>query len=316
MELFGTTHNPVPPGAVVSALTARDGLALRTARWEASAGSRNGTVCLFGGRTEYIEKYFETIADLRRRGFAVVMMDWRGQGGSGRKLKNPLKGHVDDFAEFDADLEQFMTEIVLPDCPPPYFALAHSMGANVILRAACRRDCWFDRIVLLAPMLQLARLPMPVPLIEILAGAAVFLGLGDLWLRDLRTDGGIENRFDGNILTSDKRRFERNREVLVRTPQLALRGPTVAWIRAAFAAMKAVNDFGFPSQVHVPALLLAAGQDRVVSSRAVEVLASQLRAGSHITIAGARHELLQERDGIREQVWAAFDAFVPGGRSG
>ena len=41
-----------------------------------------------------------------------------------------------------------MTQIVLPDCPPPYFALAHSMGANILLRAACHRDCWFDRMVL------------------------------------------------------------------------------------------------------------------------------------------------------------------------
>jgi lysophospholipase len=27
---------------------------------------------------------------------------------------------------------------------------------------------------------------------------------------------------------------------------------------------------------------------------------------------GSRHEILQERDSIREQFWAAFDAFVPG----
>jgi lysophospholipase len=31
-----------------------------------------------------------------------------------------------------------------------------------------------------------------------------------------------------------------------------------------------------------------------------------------VVIDGARHELLQEREGLREQVWAAFDAFVPG----
>ena len=28
----------------------------------------------------------------------------------------------------------------------------------------------------------------------------------------------------------------------------------------------------------------------------------------------ARHEILQERDEIRAQFWAAFDAFMPGGR--
>jgi lysophospholipase len=29
-------------------------------------------------------------------------------------------------------------------------------------------------------------------------------------------------------------------------------------------------------------------------------------------IPGARHEILMERDAIRAQFWAAFDAFIPG----
>ena len=38
----------------------------------------------------------------------------------------------------------------------------------------------------------------------------------------------------------------------------------------------------------------------------------QLRAGSHLIVAGARHEILMEQDHYRAQFWAAFDAFVPG----
>ena len=38
----------------------------------------------------------------------------------------------------------------------------------------------------------------------------------------------------------------------------------------------------------------------------------RLRAGSHLVIPGARHEILMEQDRYREQFWAAFDAFVPG----
>ena len=40
--------------------------------------------------------------------------------------------------------------------------------------------------------------------------------------------------------------------------------------------------------------------------------AARLRAGSHLIIAGAQHEILMEQDGYRQQFWAAFDAFVPG----
>ena len=81
---------------------ATTGSKLRFARWEATRGPRRGTVCLFGGRGEFIEKYFEVVADLRRRGFAVATMDWRGQGGSARPLSNPRKGHVRNFDQYDA----------------------------------------------------------------------------------------------------------------------------------------------------------------------------------------------------------------------
>ena len=50
----------------------------------------------------------------------------------------------------------------------------------------------------------------------------------------------------------------------------------------------------------------------IVSTRAIADYARRLRGGSILTIAGARHELLQEADIFREQLLAAFDAFVPG----
>ena len=49
-----------------------------------------------------------------------------------------------------------------------------------------------------------------------------------------------------------------------------------------------------------------------MSSKAIEELAARLRAGAQLVLRGSRHEILQERDAIREQFWAAFDAFVPG----
>ena len=57
---------------------------MRYARWRSALKERHGTVCIFPGRSEFIEKYFEVVGELRRRGFAVAVLDWRGQGGSGR----------------------------------------------------------------------------------------------------------------------------------------------------------------------------------------------------------------------------------------
>src|SRR5262245_24909957 len=154
MNLVSIPANPVPEGAVVGTLKTADAIELRYARWDPPPG-RKGTVCLFQGRSEYIEKYFETVRDLRSRGFAVATLDWRGQGLSQRALRNRRKGYVEHFDEYNLDLDAFINEVVLPDCPPPHFALAHSMGASVLIRAAHRGNRAFDRMVLLAPMIQL-----------------------------------------------------------------------------------------------------------------------------------------------------------------
>ncbi|MFL5359530.1 MAG: alpha/beta hydrolase, partial [Myxococcales bacterium] len=65
-------------------------------------------------------------------------------------------------------------------------------------------------------------------------------------------------------------------------------------------------------EIRTPTLIVAAGADPVCSTPAIERFAARLKAGHAIVIPGARHEILMERDAIREEFWAAFDAFVPG----
>src|SRR5262249_34955333 len=136
-----------------------------------------GTVCVFTGRSEQIEKYFETVRDLRDRGFAVAMIDWRGQGHSSRHLRDPRKGFVRDFTDYEVDAETFVQQVVLPDCPPPHLALAHSMGGAVLLRIAHAGKRWFDRLVLWAPMIALPGRTTSLP-VRTLVRTLRYLGRG------------------------------------------------------------------------------------------------------------------------------------------
>ena len=119
----------------------------------------------------------EVIGRLINRGFAVATLDWRGQGGSERALSDPRKGHVGDFSEYERDVEALMNEVVLPDCPPPYYALAHSMGGAVMLRLAHAGKRWFDRMVLLAPMIALPGVRQS-PVTQVVVRGMRWLGLG------------------------------------------------------------------------------------------------------------------------------------------
>ncbi|MFY9640311.1 MAG: alpha/beta hydrolase [Rhodomicrobium sp.] len=311
-ELIEITRNPVPNGAVSGTFVARDGLSIRFARWDTTAARRLGTICLFHGRTEFIEKYYETITDLRRRGFAVATMDWRGQGGSSRLLKNPAKGHAENFAHYDADVATFMSEIVLPDCPPPYFCLAHSMGGHLVLRLTQTKVCWWDRMVLTAPMIRFAGSDAKNSGVCAAAEAATFLGLGDSFIPGRRSYTPDADAFEGNLLTSDRLRFERACEAIQAAPHLSIGAPTIGWVKAACSSIATINSAAFMESIKVPVLIVAAGNDQIVSTPAIEYFASRTKSCTHIVLAGAKHEILQERDQLREQFWAAFDAYIPG----
>jgi lysophospholipase len=310
MTLLSIPANPVPEGALAGTIGTPDGATLRFARWAAPAGGR-GTVCVFAGRGECIEKYFETVEDLRKRGYAVAMIDWRGQGHSSRQLQNPLKGHVQSFSDYEADVAAFVRQVVLPDCPPPHFALAHSMGGAVMLRVAHAGIEAFERFVLCAPMIDLPGLRASLPmrgLMRMLRAA----GMGEHFIPGGNIDLVKSKDFPGNPLTSDPRRYARNAAILEVDPTLGIASPTVAWLNAAFAAMGEFRSPEFAGRIRRPVLMLAAGDDTIVSTSANAAFARHLPAGSHRVIAGAKHEMLQEDDRYREQLWAAFDAFMPG----
>jgi lysophospholipase len=310
MTLIDIPANPVPENVVTGTLKTPDGVELRFARWDPPPG-RKGTVCLFTGRAEFIEKYFETVRDLRARGFAVAMIDWRGQGLSERALRNPRKGYVRSFNDYLIDLETFIQEVVLPDCPPPVFALAHSMGATVLIRAAYKGNRWFERMVLLAPMIALPGMRRSIAT-RVTVKSMRLVGLGGAYVPGGDASVMMQRPFIGNRLTSDPVRYARNIAVLEADPNLAIGWPTVGWADSAYAAMAEMSEHGYPGRIRQPILVVAAGQDEVVSTPAIDEFAVRLRAGSHLIVPGARHELLMEQDRFRMQVLAAFDAFVPG----
>jgi len=310
MDLVSIPANPVPDGVSAGTIETPDGVTLRYARWEPPPG-RKGTLCVFPGRAEFIEKYFEVVNDARARGFAVAILDWRGQGLSQRLLSDRRKGHVRNFSQYDLDLETFVKEVVLPDCPPPLFALGHSMGGTVLIRAAYRGRRWFDRIMLSAPMIGLAGQASS----RWAAGTSRlmrFMGMRGAYVPSGGATAVASRPFVGNPVTSDPVRYARTAAIVEAEPLLGLGSPTIGWVDAAYRAMGEFAEPSYPAHIGQPILIVAAGHAELVSTPAIGQFAVRLRAGSHLVVAGARHELLMEQDRYRSQFWAAFDAFVPG----
>lgn len=306
---FDLPGNPPPAKAQGGFFAGERNVRIRYGVFGATGRPLKGTIVVFTGRNEAIEKYFETISDLSERGFGVAIMEWRGQGGSDRMLKDPQRGYVEKYPAYLADIDKFFSEVVLPDCRGPYYVLAHSTGALMSLAAVPTLINRVRRMVLIAPLIGSDDLPFSITTTRRVAGLLRMLGLGKAYV-----SGGPwkPTAFDMNELTSDEQRYERNTTLYQTYPQLSLGSPTIAWLHAVSSASEMVQDPEFCARVHMPILFVGAGADTVVSTRAIEHYARRLRSASMVTIDGAKHEILQESDFYRDQFFAAFDAFIPG----
>ena len=300
------------PPAQIGTLTAHDGFPLRTVVWPAPPGGGRGTVVLLQGRAEFIEKYGETVDDLRARGFAVYALDWRGQGRSGRVLKNPRKGHVVSYDDYLKDFDLFLERLVVPQAPRPIVVLAHSMGGHIVLRHRAEHGArpgpyFAEGIALSAPMVDILVNPAERALGAVLTVAAMSVGLRNQYVP---VRGSFPPSYDGNPLTRDRARYERMETLMRENPALAIGWPTVGWLAATRRSVAILRSRGYPERIATPVLMICAEADRVVSNRAQMRLAKRLPDCRRETIPDSRHEPLMETDEVRAQVFALFDAFV------
>src|SRR5215831_14944608 len=155
--------------------------------------------------------------------------------------------------------------LVLPDCPPPLFGLAHSMGATVLIRAAARGNRWFERMVLCAPMIKLTNVPL-LALAPTFARTMRMAGLGAAFIPGGGPACSASAPFLDNPVTSDPIRHARTAAIIEAEPALALGAPTIAWADAALRTMADFANPAFPATLRQPMLIVACGRDRLVST--------------------------------------------------
>ncbi|MBV8594296.1 MAG: alpha/beta hydrolase [Caulobacteraceae bacterium] len=291
-----------PDGGAAAWVTGADGARLRAAFFPAQGAARGGVV-VSPGRTEPIEKYYEVVGDLTRRGFAVVVHDWRGQGLSHRMLPDRLLGHASGHADFLADYRALL-DACETRLPRPWIGLGHSMGGCLTLLALAEGETRLAGAILSAPMLGLSLGRIPLPVARALAGIATRLGLAG---RAAMGRGGEAAPFEGNILTHDRARYDWAVAQTTRSPDLALGGPTWGWIDFALAATARLRRGEGTPRIAVPVVIVAAGEERLVDNAGARAVAARLAHGRYLEAPGAYHEILQETDDRREPFWRAFD---------
>lgn len=295
----------IPPGGEFGWLMANDGLRLR--HFTVAPISPRGTIVFLNGRTDFIEKYFETFHDLGDAGWAVAAIDWRGQGLSGRELPNHDMGHVANFHLYVADTRQFIAEIVEPNLPRPLVLLGYSMGGLAAALYAVETGApSIAAAILVAPLLRARTDGAPNWLARLSAHWMTLAGMGAHYCVG-RGDFSFDDAEEvwPKLVTSPERFYE-VRAHIRREPNLRLGGPTWSWLDACFSAIDGVFAPTAFQHVALPLHLIVAERDQLLFNEAARELASRVGAASYTEIEGAQHDLFVERTDLRDRAMAAI----------
>ena len=296
-----------PAGGIAAWRACTDGVRVRVATWPC-AGAK-GTVLLFPGRTEYIEKYGPAAGELAARGYAMACIDWRGQGLAERPLADKARGHVGRFAEYQRDVAELVAAAREAGLPEPFHLIAHSMGGSIGLRAL-HEGLPVHSAVFSAPMWGIRIHAAARPLAWAVGSGARLAGRGHLYAPSTGpVTYVLANDAPGNVLTTDPAMYAFMQRQLRAHPDLALGGPTLHWLLEALRETRALAARVPPA---LPCLCLMGSNERVVETGRIRSIMARWPGGRLEVVPGAEHEMRMETAAIRRRFYdgaaALFDA--------
>ncbi|MCG8620851.1 MAG: alpha/beta hydrolase [Proteobacteria bacterium] len=318
-------------GGQIFTLT-HEGMPIRYGLWRGRLG-QHPLIVVLPGFSEFIEKYDHVLARITKQGYDAVIIDWPGQGLSGRFVVDAGGGSAPVHAEsFDFHLACLFAvlarvcEKTKQNKQRPLILLGHSMGAHLALRACAvlNEEAKIVRgVVAVAPMI----MPPVKPFVPI------WLLLLVLWLatripalarsripwrgqapRDYEADhGGGRDFTPDNPLTRHPAGFAHHPNMWQKYPATKTYGATFGWAYAAYAScvattarQKWLGRLTTPILAHLPC------DERIVAGAYQGWAARHLPRCRVVAYPHARHELLLELPEVRERVWRETWKFIAG----
>lgn len=297
-----------PPNGEAFWLQAADGVRLRAGLWRTG---RRGTVLMFPGRTEYIEKYGRFAADLAAQDYTTLVIDWRGQGLADHLAPDPLVGHVRRFVDFQQDVAALMAAAERLTLPKPFHLVAHSMGGCIGLRALIL-GLPVASATFSAPMWGIGVKPHMRPAAWVITSLARLAGLGTRYAPGTGPSTYVRDApFADNSLTTDADMWAYMCRQVTTHPALALGGPSMLWVNEALIEMSRLRRAPLPG---TPTLVALGLQERVVNPAAVRAVMARWPAAQFLELPGSEHEMIMERPTIRGRfLQAALAHFAKAG---
>ena len=228
-------------------------------------------ICLIHGHGEHIERYMHVAHALNEAGYSFIGFDHRGHGQS-----EGTRGHTPSYEALLDDIDTFLVEVEEDYPDVPRFLYGHSMGGNLVLNYALRRNPKIAGVISTSPWIKLAFEP---PAIQIFLGKTMnkifptFIQTSGLETSSLSRDPEVVRAYEEDPLVHDKisaRLF-------------------VAMYESGLWALENAKDFP------LPLLLVHGSADKITSAEASREFAE--KAGENVTLKiwdGLYHETHNE----------------------
>ncbi len=254
-------------------LTTPDGLSLRTQRW-LPEGLAKAVVVLTHGQGEHSGRYGHTATALTTAGYAVYTYDLRGHGRS-----DGPRGHAPSMDALLDDAQVVFDWARVENSGKKFFLMAHSMGGNIALNYALRRQPGVAGVILSSPWLGPTIPPSPA-----------LMNVGR-WLSRLLPAFTLDSGISGEPLAHDAQLLSSFPDLNLTHTKITARMGTTVFEAADYALAHA-------AEFTLPLLILHAGADRLASAAASKTfyVKASSRDKTYRLLDGLYHEILNETE--------------------
>lgn len=184
--------------------------------------------------------------------------------------------------------------------------LAHSFGGLISSHYLAKYPHAINKLILTAPLFSLK---LRYPILSALAvHLMVLLGQGSRMIKQSKNNDELTPLFDDS-LNSCKSRLLWISRIHRRYPELGLGNPTFQWLHQCLNQVLKLPQA--LQKINIPVLILQAEQEKLICNQRTQNISQQYLSQVQLkTIINAKHELLFERDQIRNTSFEYIFQFI------
>lgn len=268
------------------------------------AKGASGSIAIVPGRTEAAVQYTEMAMDFIAKGFSpIYILDLRGQGFSGREIKDSQKGYVENFADYVDDFHIF-TEIAYQDPNTDkqnFFLVAHSLGGAIVTSYLENYNSPYTLAALISPMHKI-KLDESEDATLKKTWMACYLPFGGGCDQYVPNGGPYKAAPLPAGSTLSATRHKLIQWIWKTWPEVQIGSATVKWVRESILANQDMRKKANVKKIKTPFMILQAKADTTVDNAGQNEVCGYTKLCTLIVFKNADHKLPHESDSARNQV--------------